>query len=244
MKKKAERTSSNHSRAWLNAGLVFLLLAVLLVGYNQYDAARAGSAAQNAVAILDQRIEDEVAAFQNLPQSDMMVADYQLDRTRAMPVVEIDGHYYVGTIALPTLDLELPVMDEWSYENLKIAPCRYHGTAYLDGFSIAAHNYTRHFGRLKNLQPGDSVVFTDADGNVFKYLVSMTETLKPSDAESVVYTDWPLTLFTCTLGGRTRVTVRCERDPDQDNPMAWLFDMEKDGRDKTSAQAPTAELVD
>ena len=85
MKKKAERTSSNHSRAWLNAGLVFLLLAVLLVGYNQYDAARAGSAAQNAVAILDQRIEDEVAAFQNLPQSDMMVADYQLDRTWSFP---------------------------------------------------------------------------------------------------------------------------------------------------------------
>lgn len=243
MKKKTERTSDpkSRSRAWLNAGLVFLLLAVVLVGYNEYDAARAGGMAQEAVTQLDKKIADEAAAFRDLPQSDMMVADYQLDRTREMPIVEIDGRYYVGTIAFPSLDLELPVLEEWSYDNLKIAPCRYHGTAYLDGFSIAAHNYTQHFGRLKNLQPGDSVVFTDTDGNEFKYLVSMTETLRPDEAESVVYTDWPLTLFTCTLGGRTRVTVRCERDPDQDNPMAWLFEMEREGREAAEPSEAPAE---
>lgn len=230
--------SKKKSRTWLNLGLLFFLLAVALIGYNEYDDHRSGVAADAAVAQLNRKIDDYVEAFNDMPQSDMMMADYEIDRTREMPIVEIDGHWYVGTISFPSLNLELPVLEEWSYDNLKIAPCRYHGTAYLDGFSIAAHNYTRHFGRIGNLQPGDSVIFTDTDGNEFKYLVSMTEVLKPSDAAEVVYSDWPLTLFTCTLGGRTRTTVRCERDPDQDNPMAWLFEMERQGRDDAGSADP------
>ena len=34
--------------------------------------------------------------------------------------------------------------------------------------------------------------------------------LQPGDVEEMLSGGWALTLFTCTLGGRTRVTVRCE----------------------------------
>ncbi len=30
------------------------------------------------------------------------------------------------------------------------------------------------------------------------------------DVEEMITGDWDLTLFTCTLGGQTRVTVRCQ----------------------------------
>lgn len=97
---------------------------------------------------------------------------------------------------------------------------RYWGSAYRDDLVIAAHNYTRHFGSLKNVSVGDDVRFTDVDGNVFSYLVSEVEQLNPAAVEELETGDWALTLFTCTLGGQYRVVVRC--CPAADGKTAFL----------------------
>ena len=76
---------------------------------------------------------------------------------------------------------------------------------------LAAHNYNSHFGKLKNLHQGDRVIFTDVDGNVFTYEVAVKETLRPTAVEEMTSGQWPLTLFTCTIGGSYRVTIRCEQ---------------------------------
>ena len=55
------------------------------------------------------------------------------------------------------------------------------------------------------------MIFTDAAGNIFSYSVKETEVLAPTDIEGMVSGDWDLTMFTCTIGGKSRVTVRCER---------------------------------
>ena len=115
----------------------------------------------------------------------------------------------MGTVSVPALELTLPVAAEWSYPQLRQTPCRYSGTAYAGNLVIAAHNYTRHFGRLKALSPGDEVVFTDVDGHVFRYQVAELETLAPTAVEDMTDSGWELTLFTCTIGGQARVAVRC-----------------------------------
>jgi sortase A len=75
---------------------------------------------------------------------------------------------------------------------------------------ICAHNYDRHFGQIKNLKEGDKVTFTDVYGDRFDYEVSEVTILQPTDVEEMKDpSDWDLTLFTCTIGGATRVTVRC-----------------------------------
>ena len=68
-----------------------------------------------------------------------------------------------------------------------------------------------HFGALKELNEGDGVFFTDMDGNRFSYRVKETEILPPGAVEEMTTGDWELTLFTCTFGGASRVTVRCSR---------------------------------
>ena len=65
-------------------------------------------------------------------------------------------------------------------------------------------------GQLDELAAGDQVSFTDADGNVFHYEVVLLETLSHTAVGKMASGDWDLTLFTCTLGGSYRVTVRCE----------------------------------
>jgi sortase A len=74
---------------------------------------------------------------------------------------------------------------------------------------IAAHNYESHFGLIKTLSIGDEVIFTDVDNNVFNYTVSDVTQLGPYDSDIMTTGDWDLTLFTCTIGGSYRVTVRC-----------------------------------
>lgn len=130
---------------------------------------------------------------------------------REMPTLEIDGQAYIGYLELPTLGLSLPVMSEWSYPKLRVAPCRYWGSAYDDSLVILAHNYDRHFGRLQELATGDPVQFIDADGVIYQYTVEKQEILEKPDVEKMVDSGYDLTLFTCTYGGRHRVTVRLRR---------------------------------
>ena len=142
---------------------------------------------------------------------EQVIPDYILDPDMEMPIVEIDGDAYIGTLEIPVLGLSLPVMSDWSYPKLKTAPCRYAGTAYKSGFVVAGHNYRRHFGTLSRLAPGDRVIFTDVDGNIFAYDVAEIQVLKPTAIEDMMSEEWDLSLFTCTLDGQTRLTVRCEK---------------------------------
>lgn len=94
---------------------------------------------------------------------------------------------------------------------MKVSPCRYEGSVYLNNMVICGHNYNTHFGTLKDLEKGDLLTFTDMDGNVFWYQVMVIEILQPTAVEEMVSGDWDLTLFTCTTGGATRVTIRCDK---------------------------------
>lgn len=129
----------------------------------------------------------------------------------SVPERNIDGNTYIGYLTIPALNLELPVMSKWNYKRLRIAPCRYTGSVQTDDLVIAAHNYARHFGSLSKLSEGDEVYFTDADGVLSIYEVVLVETLGPTDVIDMIDGEYDLTLFTCTYGGKSRVTVRCER---------------------------------
>lgn len=153
----------------------------------------------------------EKAAVQPQISEEAEPPQYLLHPEMEMPTTETEGNEYIGVLEIPALALSLPVISEWSYPNLKLAPCRFEGSAYLDNLIIAAHNYRSHFGRLKTLCAGDEVLFTDAEGNVFCYTVTVLEIVKGNDLETLESGDWDLTLFTCTLVGTTRVVVRCER---------------------------------
>lgn len=188
---------------WIVTGLLLIAAALCLTAYNLWDDIRAAREVEAAV----ERLE--------IGEPGEALPAYLLDPNMPMPVKTIDGLDYVGELLLPTLELELPVLNEWSYPLLQISPCRYAGSAYLDNLVIAAHNYNKHFGQIKNLALGDAVQFKDMDGNVFTYQVDEITTLEPTAVEEMTSGEWDMTLFTCTLGGQSRVTVRCVKAPAQ-----------------------------
>ena len=196
-------------------GGALLLGAAGLLSENRREESRAGE--ESAQVMVRLRQEMEQAA---LPEETRTEPEHspEAEETplpdpagREMPTLEIDGQTYIGYLELPTLGLSLPVMSEWSYPKLRIAPCRYWGSAYDDSLVILAHNYDRHFGRLQELAIGDPVQFIDADGVIYQYTVEKQEILEKPDVEKMVDSGYDLTLFTCTYGGRHRVTVRLRR---------------------------------
>lgn len=126
-----------------------------------------------------------------------------------IPYVEVADEKCIGEIAIPAIDITLPVIRDCTSAGLKKAPCRYVGSTEDNSLIIAAHNYERHFGKISHLKAGDKVTFTDVQGIEYSYEVRLTETLGPYDVEKMKAGDWDLTLFTCTYGGQKRVTVRC-----------------------------------
>ena len=55
------------------------------------------------------------------------------------------------------------------------------------------------------------VAFTDMNGVVTRYQVVDMDELSPYAVAEMVSGEFDLTLFTCTYGGKKRVTVRCDR---------------------------------
>ena len=229
MKKKKK------GRVLIRMGLALIVLAIALGAYNLYDNYRANRSARSGADYLRALVMPEAkqntgagisGSMADIPAdsvafdipmdsivvdvpSEVEIPDYLLNPNMKMPVSRYNGQDYIGILEIPALRLEIPVISDWDYPKLRIAPCRYSGSAYKNDMVISAHNYAAHFGGLDKLYEGAAVRFTDIDGNVFNYRVELKETLGPRDIEYMTDSGWDLTLFTCTPGGKYRVTVRC-----------------------------------
>lgn len=171
-----------------------ILLAIGLTGYHALTEHIAAQMSRQALMQL-QSLED------------MRPTDHP--ESVEMPEVLIDGECYIGQLNVPELDLQLPVISQWSYPRLKKAPCRYSGTIEEKNLVLLGHNYKRHFGRLRQLDIGSTIEFQDVNGNIQTYQVATVETVSPTEIKKVTGGEYALTLFTCTYGGRYRTMVGC-----------------------------------
>lgn len=209
---KGKTKHRNIFAGMVGMGLAYVILAGGIMVYNIKDDERAEVAAYEVKQAVLQEMTEYKQQFDGME----FTPDYVVNETMEMPEVLIDGRIYIGTVSLPALDIELPVQTDCTAEGLKVSPGRYVGSVYEDDVIIGGHNYKSHFGKLGQSQVGDSVVFTDIDGNVFRYTVKAIETVDGYDIDGAKAGDWDLTLFTCTLGGKNRIMVRCDRLMEED----------------------------
>ena len=193
-------------------GTALILCAGVWTFDNAMDNAAAGRYAQGLLEKTEEIIENSSVKGENSTLDLSYTPDYILDPSRPMPEAEVDGKRCVGTISLPSLDLILPVQSSCNEAQMLASPGIYCGSIYTNDCIIAGHNFTAHFGRLDRLIPGDTVLFTDMDGNNFLYQVASLETVDGTDVEGAKSGNWDLTLLTCTLSGRSRILVRCLLD--------------------------------
>lgn len=184
-------------------GSVLIAAALLLQIFNSCEAKRAELDSERMVCKVQQKINE------NQQQTSCeKLCDVQKEN---MTCVEIEGCEYIGYLSIPVLKLELPIMSEWDYARLKIAPCRQFGSAKEDDLVIAGHNYRRHFGRLNLLKTNDLIRFVDMDGESSFYRVDEVELISPQSLKQVQNKNWELVLYTCNDQGDKRVVVGSTR---------------------------------
>ena len=172
--------------------------ALALFLYNYREATVAGQASNEVLSQMVELIPE--TSTEEFPEF-----------TEEMKEVVIEGYSYIGYLSIPKLELNLPIMADWDYKQLKIAPCRYTGTIQGENLVLMAHNYERHFGLLSDLSQDDQVIFTDMDGASTFYQVVARDVLMPAAVEEMTAGKYDLTLFTCSYGGKSRITVYCDK---------------------------------
>ncbi len=129
-----------------------------------------------------------------------------------------------GVIAIPKLDLEMPIYLGATYQHMA------DGAAHLSQTSIpvggentnsvlAGHRGWRgasYFRYITDLKPGDEVIITNLWGQL-QYTVVETKIIDPNDVDDILIQENRelLTLLTChpyASGGKQRYVVYCERN--------------------------------
>lgn len=211
-------------------GAVLLLSALSLVFYNNY---RQKASNDEMLTILSQ-VSDKIPQIEQPDNSNQSSSDNshlivnpddfsgdnslqpeQNDNSNIEePYIEVEQRQYIGILNIPSVGLEFPVMSDWTYDDLYDSPCRYSGSVATSDIIIAAHNYRYFFGPIDNLNSGDKLIFTAADGKVYTYSVITSEIINGDDANSLRDNsdEWDMTLFTCTWTGTSRLVVRAILD--------------------------------
>lgn len=138
--------------------------------------------------------------------------------TTLNPVLSGSTQYPVmAKLTIPKLKLELPVINEYSDEALKVSVCRYIGPTQpgqAGNLVIIGHDYKSgaHFGRVGELKSGDTIILMDTWGKEYTYEVYELKQVTPDDVQSLnIYQGTSaVTLLTCTNNANKRLLVRCK----------------------------------
>ena len=124
------------------------------------------------------------------------------------------GYPMSGTIKIPKIDLNLPVLSDASAKSIDVSVAINGGPGLnqIGNTIIIGHNYRdgRFFANLKNVSNGDKVYITDNDGKTVEYQIYNVYTTAPEDSDFMERDTNGLreiTLDTCTDDTQSRLIV-------------------------------------
>ena len=119
-----------------------------------------------------------------------------------------------GTIKIPKIDLNLPVLTDSSAKAIDVSVAIHSGPGLnqVGNTVIIGHNYRdgRFFSNLKNLSKGDTVSITDNSGTTKVYVIYNIYTTAPEDSDFMdrdTQGAREITLDTCTDDTQSRLII-------------------------------------
>ena len=122
----------------------------------------------------------------------------------------------IGMIKIESLNINYPILSNYSNELLKIAPCRISGPLpnQKGNLCIAAHNYNNStfFSNIALLQSSDKITIYDASGNAVDYFVYLNYETDANDLSCMLSNeDREVTLITCNnLNQNKRIIIKAK----------------------------------
>ena len=132
-----------------------------------------------------------------------------------IPYIEYEGYQVIGTIQIPKINLEYPILAETTDDSLTKSITRF-GDGKINeigNLCLAGHDYINNsmFGNIKKLENGDEILVTDLYGNTVTYTVFDKYNTDPNDVsvlDSIDSSRREVTLITCTNGNKDRLIIR------------------------------------
>ncbi len=134
--------------------------------------------------------------------------------------VASDGSTYhtIGSINIPKLGIEYPILSDTSPSLLKISVCKFWGSNPNEegNLCIAGHNYrnAKFFSKVSSLEDGDIIEITDLEQRTEQYSVYDKYTVLPNDNKCTTQLTngkTIVTLITCTNDNKQRYIVQAEK---------------------------------
>ena len=129
-------------------------------------------------------------------------------RDNTMSVLSIEGVNFVGILEMPSHGSALPVCADWGA--VSQYPCRLGGSVYDRTMQIGATSQKGQYDFYREVSVGDSVFFTDMEGNRFSYTVMDIRYEKHADQAILQREDSALTLFVKNVYALEYIVIFCD----------------------------------
>ena len=203
--------------------MIFAILFILTVIYNKYESNRAEENSKRLLSSYISEITSELpteSEYEQTSEYNETVSEIASNENMWLDAadypINISTDMVIGVLSIPSISLNMPVINITTDELLTVSLCRYNTTNIgEDGnIVICGHNYIdgSHFGRLSSLNTGDEVILSDRSGKTYSYTVYETEMIMPTEVDKVekYIGGKNLTMFTCDATGDKRYVVRCK----------------------------------
>ena len=143
---------------------------------------------------------------QLMPQPQNAVPEERRDNT--MAALSVDGLDFVGILELPRYGSILPVCGNWG--RVFQYPCRFGGSIYDGSLQIGATTQAGQYSFYREISVGDTVMFTDMEGNRYAFQVAAMRYEKHIDQATLQHQDATLTLFVKNIYSFEYLIIFCE----------------------------------
>ena len=179
---------------WLGAALL-IATAIALIGWIWNVHSWAQKSADYAQTISAQIPAPQDAALE--------------ERTNnAMPLLSIEGTDFVGILEMPRFGSALPVGANWG--KVSHYPCRFDGSAYDRTLQLGATTQKGQYDFYREISVGDSISFTDMEGNRYQYAVADIRYESHADQAALTKKDADLTLFIKNIYASEYIILFCD----------------------------------
>ena len=141
-----------------------------------------------------------------IPEPQGAVPEERGDNT--MPILSIDGTDFVGILEMPRYGSALPVSANWGH--LTKYPCRFSGGIYDRTIQIGATSQKGQYDFYREIFVGDTVIFTDVEGNRYTYTVTNLQYESHVDQTTLNREESALTLFIKNVYAFEYLIVFCD----------------------------------
>ena len=141
-----------------------------------------------------------------MPEPQNAVPEERRDNT--MSVLSVDGIDFVGIVELPRYESTLPICADWGKTSKY--PCRFSGSVYDGTMQIGATTQKGQYDFYRELSVGDTVIYTDVEGNRYTFTISSLYYKKHADQAALHQKEAPLTLFIKNIYSFEYLIVFCD----------------------------------